>query len=93
LKAKELYPVNITLLGFKPVSEVFWGDHIKPGMMLVPDDVQRPGTNFSYWFIQDISRFSLHGSLRLMICYTILRNNCLFNIKRLKIPRLFNTKQ
>jgi hypothetical protein len=50
LAAKDMYPVNITLLGFKPVSEVFWGDHIRPSMMLVPDDEERPGKiNYDYF--------------------------------------------
>jgi len=44
---KDVYPVNMTLLGFKPISEVFWGDHIKPGLLLQPDDVERPG-NFKF---------------------------------------------
>ncbi|XP_059490679.1 X-ray repair cross-complementing protein 6-like isoform X2 [Neocloeon triangulifer] len=41
---KELYPIGIALLGFKPISEVFWGDHIKSGILIIPDEEERSGS-------------------------------------------------
>ncbi|XP_065352615.1 ATP-dependent DNA helicase 2 subunit 1 [Cloeon dipterum] len=53
-KMKELYPVGIYLLGFKPISEVFWGDHIKPGILIVPDDEERSGSSSLFYSLLQV---------------------------------------